>query len=274
MNRGVLHGTSAASPVDAALVQAVAQAWRAFDRANGSPSAVTSSAPILFFGDLNAYRSSPLRVVTVGLNPSWREFPADEPFRRFPLLAEGHRRNREPVRYLDSMSAYFCTDPYRLWFRSFEPLLSGLGASYYPSAASTALHTDICSPVATNPAWSQLSRAHPAVSAALETDGGPLWHTLLEALRPQIVALSVAKRYLERIKFAPMTEKWEAIHAFEQTGNGTPRSPYEVRARWYEVDGERSLFVFGRAARTPFGSLADAQKRGVGAVALAAYEDG
>ena len=125
--------------------------------------------PILFFGDLDAYRASPLHVVTVGLNPSLHEFPADEPFRRFPL-AEGSL-GREPSRYLDATSSYFRTDPYARWFSSaFEPLLNGMQASYYQGGGSTALHTDICSPVATNPTWSRLDEAD---RAALESGPGP-----------------------------------------------------------------------------------------------------
>ena len=89
---------------------------------------------------------------------------------------------------------------------------------------------------------------------------------LLEALRPHMVVLSVAKSHLKRIQFTPMTE-WEAIHMFKRKGNGDTRSrPYEVRARSYEVDGERSLFVFGPAAQTPFGLLDDDRKRKVGAI--------
>ncbi len=251
------------------LARPVAQAWRAFDRAGSLPSRVTPAAPILFFGDLVAYRASPLRVLTVGLNPSFHEFPAGEPFRRFPL--SGGSRDREPDRYLDAMSAYFRTDPYRNWFRAFEPLLNGARASYYAGDTSTALHTDICSPVATSPTWSRLDEAD---RATLEAEGGPLWHMLLRVLRPQIVALSVAEHHLRRINFAPMAD-WEAIHAFERTSSGGPRSqPYEIRARWYEVDGEPSLFVFGRAAQKPFGLLPNAQKRKTGTIALAAYQHG
>ena len=248
----------------------VARAWCAFDRATELPSCVTPAAPVLFFGDLDAYCASPLRVLTVGLNPSLREFPAGEPFRRFPLLMAGSS-GREPGRYLDAMSAYFRTDPYRRWFSALEPLLNGAGASYYAGETSTALHTDICSPVATSPTWSRLPDTQ---RGGLEADGGALWHALLEALCPHVVALSVASEHLRRIKFAPMGE-WQTIHVFTQTGRGRPRSRrYEVRARPYQVDGERSLFVFGPAAQTPFGLLSDNQKYEVGAVALERYQSG
>ncbi|MCY3701358.1 MAG: hypothetical protein OXG16_01580, partial [Rhodospirillales bacterium] len=182
------------------LVEHVARAWQAFDHSAGRSWCVTPAAPILFFGDLHAYRASPLRVLTVGLNPSLHEFPADQPFRRFPL-AEGCIA-RKPSRYLDAMSAYFRTDPYCGWFSTFEPLLGGMEASYYEGRASTALHTDICSPVATNPTWTGLNAGTRSV---LASDGTSLWHMLLEELRPQIVALSVAKAHLNRIEFAPKT---------------------------------------------------------------------
>ena len=150
------------------LSPSVALAWRAFDRASALPSRVTPAVPILFFGDLDAYLTSPLRVLTVGLNPSLHEFPADEPFRRFPLA--GNSGDGEPGRYLDAMSAYFHTDPYSSWFHAFEQVLNGAGSSYYTGeVASTALHTDICSPVATDPTWSKLPRVD---RAALEGDGG------------------------------------------------------------------------------------------------------
>jgi len=281
MTRQSPGGDSASPDRGQFLSEPVSLAWEAFDRAANLACRVAPAMPILFFGDLEAYRASPLRVLTVGLNPSLHEFPADEPFRRFPL-AEG---NREPRRYLDALSGYFGARPYRSWFDALLPLLEGLGASYYKEArsaaggwlrrmllegsgarhskgaASTALHTDICSPVATCPTWSKLSEG---TRAALEVAGIPLWHKLLEELRPQIVAISVAKAYLKRIRFTPMSN-WEVVHAFEWTDNGERRSrPYEIRARWHNVGGERSLFMFGAAAHKPFGLLGDIQKRQAG----------
>ena len=263
----ILSSMSELSLMTRQLSEQVALAWHAFDRAAGCSWCVTPAAPILFFGDLDTYRASPLRILTVGLNPSRKEFPAAEPFQRFPLAES----NREPSRYLDAMSAYFFTDPYRGWFNAFEPLLNGMRASYYGGGASRALHTDICSPVATDPTWSGLDTAD---RAALQADGVPLWHMLLGELRPQIVAISVAQAHLKRIEFVPRTN-WKFIHAFERKADGALRSrPYEIRARWYDIGGERSLFVFGTAALKPFQLLADCQKRKTGELLLKEYQDG
>ena len=251
------------------LAQAVMQARRAFDCAARRTCCVKPAVPILFFGDLDAYRASPLRVLSVGLNPSRNEFPADHPFRRFPLAEDS--LDREPSRYLDAMSAYFRTDPFGGWFSAFEPLLNGMDASYYHGRASTALHTDICSPVATDPTWSNLDKDD---REALEDAGRPLWHMLLEELKPQVVALSVAKAHFKRIEFTPLSN-WEVIHVFKRKANGDLRSqPYEIHGRWYDVGGEQSLFICGRAATKPFGLLDNNRKRRAGALVLEAYHDG
>ena len=246
----------------------VAAAWRSFDAAAALKSRVSPAIPILFFGDLDAYAESHQRVLTVGLNPSLIEFPAGDPFHRFPLAQDIHYEDRE--RYLDALSAYFRTQPYDKWFWSFEPLLNGMSASYYDRQASTALHTDICSPVATDPTWSRLSHADRRV---LEDDGRPLWHELLVALRPNVVVLSVARKHLEHIAFEPLGP-WEPIHSFHRKRDGTPRSSaYTAMGCWQLVGTEPALFVFCPASQTPLGSISDDQKRELGAILADAYRD-
>ena len=248
----------------------VAQAWTAFDHVAHLPCRVTPAVPVLFFGDLAAYHASSLRVVTVALNPSHHEFPTEERFQRFPLLKDN--RGCEPERYLEAMSAYFREDPYHQWFQSFKLLLHGMGASYYGSSVSTVLHTEICSPVATHPTWSQLDVTH---RKALEKDGSPLFHSLLKELCPQIVVLSVAKDHLKRIKFAPGEPRtdWTTIHAFRDKKDGSPRrdGPYEIRARWYNVSQQQSLFVFAPARTKPLADLTNSRKKEAGEFILEEY---
>ena len=247
----------------------LADAWRSFGRAAALQTRVTPAIPILFFGDLDAYYSSHLRVLTTGLNPSLKEFPMDSPFQRFPLAESTNAIGMD--RYLASLSAYFRVAPYRSWFSAFEPFLNGLGSSYYEGQCSTALHTDICSPVATNPTWSGLDRSE---QGALAADGVPLWHALLKALRPHIVVLSVARHHLSRIRFKALNE-WKTIRVFDRTGDGTFRKqPIHVRSRWYKINGERSLFVFVPAAQPPLGRLGKLQKQEAGEIALGVMRHG
>ena len=93
--------------------------WRVSTK-NGLDS---PGVPILFFGDLDAYMTSRPRVLTVGKNPSSKEFPAGERFQRFPRLT-GDRSDRKPGTYLKAMSDYFCCDKWYKWFSDFEPVLT------------------------------------------------------------------------------------------------------------------------------------------------------
>lgn len=198
-----------------------------------------------------------------GLNPSRKEFPACSPFARFPLADGIAAQDRD--RYLDAMSAYFHISPYRRWFGYLEPLLNGMSASYYPDQSSRALHTDICSPVATDPTWSRLDGADRAM---LQSDGVPLWHGLLEALEPHIVVLSVATHHLSDISFEPVDDGWGDLHIVDRKVDGGPRKrPYRVQARRYKVGGAAALFVLCPAMRSPL-PIGTAQKQELRAIVL------
>ena len=251
----------------------VKEAWKAFECADLA-SRVHPAMPILFFGDLEAYSVSPIRMVTVGSNPSSAEFPEDSPFRRFPGCA-GITAAKE-ARYLRGLCSYFhdAADPYHRWFCSYDAALRGAKASYYPDKKlSTALHTDFGSPVATKQAWSRLGVAE---RRSLQVRGGPLWHRLLEILKPQIVLLSVKRKDREYIEDRfPASSGWRRIHKFRCKKSGEPRKrPFPVDARWYEIRGEPSLFVWGEKAEKPFATLSDDQKRLVGRSALRTYGKG
>jgi hypothetical protein len=236
------------------------EAWAQHRRADGAGLAhlVRPSIPILFFGDSERFAGSPLHVITVGLNPSREEFPRITPFLRFP--GSEALNGDDPYGYLASLNAYFRTAPYTSWFNpSFEPLLRGLGASYYDPAPSAALHTDLCSPPATDPTWSRLD---PDEQAVLEPAGRRLWQDLVEALQPDIVLISVRRQRLSVIAF-PLVEAPSVIH----TVDGPARArPYRIEAFRHELaSGKAPLFVFGQASQTPFGSISAIEKHRIGA---------
>ena len=235
----------------AALSSAVERAW-SFHRQVRSvrdSGCVEPSMPILFFGDLPGYLASPVRIVTVGLNPSHREFPTGAPWSRFPAaeaIAQ-HEPLDEALRgiYLRSLSDYFAIDPYRGWFdRSFEPILRGADASYYRGVGSVALHTDIASPIATNPTWSQLSPNQ----RVLHRGGAELWRDLVEVLDPDVILISVAREHLRVLTDRPLTE-WAELTRVERD------SPFVVSHTEVAIAGKQAHVVFGRCVNTPFGSV-------------------
>ena len=146
-----------------------------------------------------------------------------------------------------------------------------MGASYYGCGSSAVLHTDICSPVATDPTWSRLSNTDRLMLGA---DGGLLWHELLSVLQPDVVLLSVAVRHLDAIRFDTLG-RWEPIHTFDRTAGGAARKqPYRVSGCWHVVGGEASLFVFCPAAQTPVGSISINQRSELGSVVSTTHRAG
>lgn len=214
---------------------------------------VEPSVPILYFGDMDAYLASPIRVATVALNPSRVEFPTEDPFKRFPQ-AQGTNDMRS---YLSALNAYFKTDPYRGWFASFEPILNGIGASYYSGEEITAVHTDLCSPVATDPTWSRLDKS---TKRELIGPGVQLWHDLIRLVRPDVLLISVARRHLDKIEFARASEAAE-LHRLEDKRV----RPYITQTWEVQIhDDARARVVFGRAANQPFGLVSNQYKRLLG----------
>jgi hypothetical protein len=127
------------------------------------------AAPVLFFGDL--FNSS---TATLGLNPSNREFLGSNG----EMLSESERRletqsslglrswadttDKACAAVLGSCSNYFRGRPYDAWFKRMEPILQGVGASYYFSSSAylrPACHLDLV-PFATFQKWVALPTRH------------------------------------------------------------------------------------------------------------------
>lgn len=235
-------------------------AWRIYRSAvqSGNNFVVQPSIPILFFGDSERYFDSDLKIVTVALNPSRLEFPDDDRFLRFPAAGERYDRLKEGERhpeYVEALNDYFRVNPYGSWFDSYEKILEGMGASYYDDAENTALHTDLFSPLATDPTWSRLGKFRDE----LIDEGLGLWHDLMLALTPDLIIISVAEKYLEHIQFTQLGD-CHLAYTVER------KNPFQVCAFELRlVLGDSTTMVFGRAANKPFGTVSHKDKRKIGA---------
>jgi hypothetical protein len=133
------------------------------------------SSPVPSFGDL-----SNSTLATLGLNPSNREFvdlkgaELDGGHRRFHTLKSlGLERwsdaNAHHVRLIaDSCRRYFVRNPYDLWFKGLDNIISGTKISYYHDREK-ACHLDLI-PYATACKWTDLSSKQRTALLALAGD--------------------------------------------------------------------------------------------------------
>lgn len=242
--------------MDQALLDLAARAFQAKRSLESTyPDVVVGPAvPVLYFGDQSAYTRSRTRVITVGLNPSQAEFPAAARFSRFPSADNVGPEER----YLNSLDRYFAVDPLWRWFNTYRGLLEGLESSFETST-NTALHTDLGSPVATSPTWSRLS---PSMRREIATTGLPLWADLVRHLLPHVILVSVARQWLDLIRF-PVTEDLGVV----ETLTARRKRPYPFRARRVRVTPEHdALLISGPGSTTPFGNVSRIDQRRVGAM--------
>lgn len=220
--------------------------------------------PIKWFGDREAYMKSPVKIITVGLNPSDKEFREKdgEPYStrlRFPDYKKGNVVSLE-----NALNNYFKKNPYRKWFNTgFEPLLNGMNASFYSCGKfkNRAIHTDICSPWATDPTWMNLPLRD---REKLFKKGFQLWKDLVKELSPDIILFSIPNEYVKRLYVSGIGE----LCQISTTKDGKQRkSPIIIKKGTYE----KAIAVFGKTRNVPFGSLGKEQKEELGKIIQAFY---
>lgn len=215
---------------------------------------LTGTFPIKWFGDREAYYKSPIRIATVGLNPSHIEFKENSESEtisslyRFPDYDE-----KDPSSLEIALNNYFKRNPYS-WFYSFEHILNGMNASYWGKGReNTALHTDFCTPWATDPTWNELSQSE---KESLMQEGVPEWKALISELNPDVLLFSIPRRYAEKLALSV-----EPLCSFDRTKNGKLRNrPIVIAKGKYN----NALAVFGSTWNLPFGALGKSQKEELG----------
>lgn len=204
--------------------------------------------PIHWFGNRPAYEASALRVVTVGLNPSDREFRPNDTTAiskdfRFPDFDDTDKGLEL------AFNNYFKRKPYDAWFKgSFGAVLQSFDASFYEGATNTAIHTDICSPWATIPTWSKLPEK---IRQELEIEGNELWKKLILELQPDVILFSSSPNHEQKIDFPSPDKEWKSVDV------GAKR---QLLVRRFQINGKITQVLFQVQGRKPFLQTSREQK--------------
>lgn len=232
----------------------LSKADREYEKVKNFPCVRAAHArfPIVWFGDLEAYFRSEIRVVTVGRNPSFREFSEprffyEENGKLYPVTErDWHGSERKHV--YEAFNHYFEYNPYD-WFKNFERILKchdfcvSYGGKIGSTTKNAAIHIDFSTPVATNPTFSKLDSL---TKEKLQSD---LFSDLIASLKPDLVLFSnCRKEVLSQFGLK------EPFFAYGEPSAGTGKRVDYVEA--YEKDGV--CFVWGKNFNgAPWASVSD-----------------
>lgn len=231
------------------LKDIVARGFKELEIAAKTNIAKSDWIPIPFFGDVEKYLKSELRVVTVGLNPSDAEFEdfkkgGKGPFSHFFDLDDSLSKEDKVIQ---ACKTYFENRPYKNWFQNYNVLLKGLGIcnnKFYENA----IHIDIATTVATNPTWSDLDEKHKRSLAKL---GEENWDEIIQLTNPQLIVCSVRREFIDY--------KFKSKKLIDQiTFNNNSRKTAEL---W---NYDSRFLLTGGANFTPLMNFTDAQKKEIG----------
>lgn len=197
--------------MDRELSDLIDSYWSDYVKHKGKEYIVSPSIPIVWFGDIEAYKKSKIKVVTIAINPSNNEFPkgADgEPsFSRFPnaekLYAKERLTQEDKILLAGTLNGYFKNEPYMKWFDYYEKPLNVLGVSY-KSGENIALHIDIYTALATNPKWTGSTIINGKERKLTQKEKNSitnidLFKKLLDYLKPSVIIFSTDKDGVRKI---------------------------------------------------------------------------
>ncbi|OZM56457.1 hypothetical protein CIB95_11825 [Lottiidibacillus patelloidae] len=256
------------------------------------------SMPILYFGDLQKYLQSEVKIITVGVNPSRNEFPHKpeknvQSFMRFPTaenltFKDIQSKSEASETYLKSLNNYFRIRPLN-WFYSYEPILNGMNSSYWDDyqckvlrncqvnrkgkPKNTVIQTDIFSILPTDPVFGQLTTRE---QSELKRAGRNLWKKLVQILKPDVILLDLKRRDMESVietDFKSLFGEYEdreVLYKKEIMADGAVINEDRQREKVYylsEKDKPLIIYHFKRSF-LPYQNFSSKQKYEIGQCAL------
>lgn len=227
---------------------------------------ISNTINIDWFGNRDEYAKSDTKIITVGLNPSGREFgnpKSPNVALRFPGITSMLPKHPYKGNFAHQWNNYFNYNPLSWFNQGFEPVLNGIGASYDNSTLLRAIHTDLCTPWATDPTWSSL----PKVDKMALTNNYTFqeWKTLIKELKPDIIIACIPNEYRDKIMgHIPTSIIIEISH---KKDGGSRKRAIKVYAATYNG----ALIVFGKSFNIPFGDVSLYQKNKIGEIIKRCY---
>ncbi len=246
-----------------------AKVWHYYKTINMDIYGITyPSIPVPYIGDYEAYKKSPIKIITAELNPSNKEFPSKKTFSRFyeseTLYDKEELTPEETTTYLNSLNMYFNYNSHD-WFKHIEPVLNAMNTSFYTGHQNTALHTYLLSPLATNKRWTKYEKtAHLYDVQEFTRKGAEMWLKLMDILQPDIILSSLGTYYRRRV-FIEQKLDWALFETYNKTSKGKERRrPYEMHCTVASLpSGNKCLLAFGTSNVLPF-MLSNEQKNALG----------
>ena len=91
--------------------------------------------------------------------------------------------------------------------------------------------------------------------------GYKLWEDLIVNLKPDLVVISIAKKYLDYLNLRKICN----VYSLTVTKDGILRKkPYELELYELEIQKFKTKLVYGNAANMPFGTVSNNEKLKMG----------
>ncbi|MCL1881186.1 MAG: hypothetical protein FWF76_03320 [Oscillospiraceae bacterium] len=224
--------------------------WKDFVGKEKADYVIKPAFPIVWFGNIEKYFSSSIKIVTAGLNPG-KEFQEGSCFHSLDYneIYENYQTkdlDEKGIELLKSnLNDYFneCQERYpnNHYFKPFDNILREFGSSYFEGLDNVAIHISTQSAIATDPFWNglvkTLSKEELKTFVNIE-----LSQKLIDLLKPNLIITSVEKKKVER--FMPDFKHIKTFAVSDDLRNG-----YFMLYR----DANNRHLINGLYSNTPFG---------------------
>lgn len=238
--------------IDEKLNNIIGEYWNDFKKKKEAKYVVKPSIPIIWFGNLENYKKSSLKIVTISINPSENEFKDNDgnlSFWRFNRINEDFSKkctlnNTDKQILVDAYNSYFETNPYLSYFDYYNKILKDyFDCSYNGQKGNSAIHIDLYTPIATT-FWKELDTKEKKYIQLFSKskNGDRFILSFLEYLKPDIILFSTRKDELKKV--FGINIKTDCIYKKPLRKSGKDIKGFSMEL--YKTSKNNQLILYGR----------------------------